>query len=78
MKKIICFIFGHEPEYTGGNNVHCSRCDLWDIPYHELIEGRRFMKAVLFLKYWLYRKWFPAKCFDCGKRYADHSQCIPF
>jgi len=31
-------------------------------------------------KYWLWRKWWPAKCDDCGKRYGRHDGCddIPF
>lgn len=69
MKKIICWWIGHIPD-RNRNAVPCKRCGLYDIPYHELVEGSRYAKIKLFFKedipYWCFRKWFPGKCPDCG------------
>jgi len=32
------------------------------------------------VRYWLFRRWWPEKCHECGKRFGTHSECdgIPF
>ena len=93
MNKLIslyCWLFGHVPDYSGqifdadadecdrGWRTPCSRCGKWDIDYHELVTGSRSHKAKMFFVYWLYRRWWPELCRDCGKRRGDHSGCLPF
>lgn len=81
LKKLKCWWLGHDPDYTGSNNTHCKRCDLWDVDYYDLVNpGGKYQRIKDFFKYWFFRKWFPKKCSDCGKRYKcdesiDH---IPF
>lgn len=40
-------------------------------------EAERFWDL---LRYWLWRRWFPAKCTACGARYGHRGDCdgIPF
>jgi hypothetical protein len=30
------------------------------------------------LRYWLFRRWWPEPCRDCGKRFGHHDDCLPF
>ena len=76
---LLCWWFGHDPEYTGGSNTYCNRCGLWDIEYNELVTGSRSYKVKQFFIYWLYRRWWPEKCKQCGKRYGcGDDDCVPF
>ena len=83
-----CWWFGHEPDYSSqvfdgdpdayGWHTPCKRCGLWDIEYHELVTGSRSYKVKQFFIYWLYRRWWPEPCKDCGHRFCRHDDCIPF
>jgi len=79
-KNIKCLWFGCEPhpqDPAPPEALYCDRCG--DLMSYEDIVGvtrsSEFKKAV---KYWFFRRWIPEKCHDCGRRYGDHSGCIPF
>lgn len=85
IKKIICWWFGCRPDYDGpvcgynyGSAVPCSRCGSHDTSYADRVGETRHAAMVESIKYWGLRKWVPEKCPDCGKRYGDHGDCLPF
>jgi len=83
-----CWFFGHVPddkntvfdtdEYTYGWHMMCKRCGILDIEQHELMTGSRSYKVKQFVIFWLYRRWCPEPCKDCGSRFGKHDNCIPF
>ncbi len=86
MKKLLidlrCWLLGCEPhpqDPAPPEHITCDHCgDL--MSYGQLCgaEVGFYYKAKDWCHYWLYRKWLPEKCLSCGKRYGDHSGCIPF
>jgi hypothetical protein len=77
-----CWLFGHKEEWIFHNRSAqpvCIRC-LKVMEYDDFVMNSRWERLVDFFKYWLFRKWFPEKCYCCGHRYefdesVDH---IPF
>lgn len=62
------------PEYA--TCIHCGEC----VPYGDMVGDTRHNRAKAWARYWLWRKWWPAKCSDCGGRWQhdatrDH---LPF
>jgi hypothetical protein len=78
--RLLCWWFGCEgdpqdpapPEY-----LQCRRCSD-SVSYGDMVGDTRHNKFKEFVLYWFWKKWAPDKCIDCGKRYGDHSGCIPF
>lgn len=79
-----CWWFGceaHPQEYCHRNDdwltcMHCGR----EVPYGDLVGDTRHNRAKAWVHYWLWRKWWPARCPTCGGRWAcdktqDH---LPF
>ncbi len=77
LRKLKCWWFGHRPKWTA-TVVPCERCGVADIPYYELVEIPRSTRTQRAFTYWAFRRWFPKKCRECGKRYGDHDSCLPF
>ena len=83
-KRIRCWWNGCEPhpqDAAPHDQLYCMHCGEW-LDY-ETFCGLSGMKARLFdmlgwIKWWTFRKWYPEKCGDCGKRYGKHDQCLPF
>ncbi len=76
----VCWWFGCEihpddpapPEYA-----LCVRCDR-PVPYGHMVGDTWHRKTTYFLNYWCFRKWWPTKCGDCGRRFGSHEDCLPF
>ena len=79
-----CWWFGCEPH----PQEYCHRSDDWrtcihcgqEVLYGDLVGDTRHNRAKKWARYWLWRKWWPEKCSDCGGRWAhdntrDH---LPF
>ena len=78
--RLACWWFGCEghpqdpapPEY-----LECVRCgDI--VSYGDMVGDTLHNGTKDWLRYWLFRRWIPAKCGDCGKRFGGHDGCIPF
>lgn len=59
--------------------AQCTRCGK-AIEYADLVEESRHERCKAAVRYWLWRRWWPARCRYCGRRYrcdesADH---LPF
>ena len=73
--KILCWWFGckpqseHAPDWSA---PPCRRCGGW-VDYADLVGDTRHER----LKAWLFG-WWPRKCKDCGKRFGNHDDCLPF
>ena len=81
-----CWWFGCKPMDTGYSGYkayqnpeqqQCERCG-GGVDYSDLVGDTRHNRFAATAKYWLFRKWFPTRCFDCGKRYGNHKDCLPF
>jgi hypothetical protein len=85
MTKIACWWFGckpdpenaHDTEY--GYIVPCCRCGAQDTTYADQVGDTRHNRAKEWAHYWLFRRWIPAKCKDCGRR-STCEECgdLPF
>lgn len=84
LRKLQCWWLGH---ITGDGATYydgycfiwvCKRCEK-ELGYCDHSDPVCVVVGQFFL-YWLFRKWLPTKCIDCGRRYKcdetkDH---IPF
>jgi len=86
--RLCCWWFGCQPDFE---NMHCHReedythcvtpcmrCGADDTSYEDQVGETKHSALMNWINYWLFRKWWPAKCDDCGKRYGTHDSCIPF
>jgi hypothetical protein len=86
MKRLKCWWFGCEPDYLAWRHympaTPCLRCGAPDCDYADMVgftRHYRFMRRLEAIRYWLFRRWMPRKCPDCGKRkYKACPDCIPF
>lgn len=85
MKRIICWWHGHRPDYkrSAWNGdyypVPCSRCGASDTSYSDQVGDTRHNRTKEWVHYWLFRRWIPAKCQDCGRRsMCDECRDVPF
>lgn len=77
-----CWFFGCQPkldDLTPPEYLECHRCGE-NICYGDIVGDNRYYRFKEFLKWWLFRKWIPEKCYSCGKRYRcdDIGHDIPF
>lgn len=79
-----CWWFGCLPDYERGDAsgadyvVPCHRCKAHDTSYADRVGDTRHNRFMGRVRYWCWRRWWPARCRDCGHRSGDHSQCLPF
>ena len=84
LTRLYCWWFGCEPDYQahlyidGLELTPCARCGAEDCTYNDMVGYTRHARFVEFWRYWLWRKWVPRPCVDCGKRGGNHDDCIPF
>lgn len=80
--NVLCWWFGHKPGKFKENCIPCIRCGQYDIGYEGLVEDSRYTRVKEWLNYYLFRKWLPEKCPDCGRRYGkancDICDDLPF
>ena len=86
LNRLICWWFGCVPDYDAihydesgwSDSVPCGRCGAEDTDYGDRVGDTRHNKTMCWFRYWLFRRWWPAKCHDCGNRFGSHSECLPF
>jgi hypothetical protein len=81
VKRAICWWFGCVPVWQAsafGDAIPCGRCGAPDISYEDLAGLSRHARLKAWLRYWLFRRWWPEPCRDCGKRFGHHDDCLPF
>lgn len=81
LKRLICWWFGCDPEYKAlayGDAAPCKRCGADDTSYEDQAGITRHAAAIDWCRYWLFRRWWPVACGECGKRFGDHGGCLPF
>lgn len=86
--RLSCWWFGCDPDYDEDRDhpcglspnyvVPCKRCGAHDTDYADRVGDTRHNRLMEWLRYWCFRRWWPAPCVDCGKRFGDHSECLPF
>ena len=79
-----CWWFGCEPHpqeycHRGDDWLTCMHCGR-ETPYGDLVGDTRHNRAKAWARYWLWRKWWPEKCSDCGGRWThdDTRDHLPF
>jgi len=75
MKRIICWWFGCDPDYSrghGGANfiVPCRRCGAFDTMYCDRVGDTRHARMMASVRYWAWTRWF-------GNRSKGNSD-VPF
>lgn len=74
LDKGLCWWFGCKAD---GVDLPCERCGE-PVDYGDLVGDTRHRWFVAWLSYWLFRRWWPERCRDCGKRFGEHKDCLPF
>lgn len=80
LNNLRCWWFGCEsdpqdpapPEHA--ECMHCGQI----VGYESMAVITRYNKTKEFLNYCLFRRWWPARCSDCGHRFGSHEDCLPF
>ena len=79
-----CWWFGCSPHYecsyNDGDATPCKHCGAPDVSYSDMVSDTRHQRLKAALHWHCYRRWWPARCVDCGHRFGGHEQCdtIPF
>jgi len=78
--RIICWFFGcrpHPDDPAPIEYLECERCG--EVMTYEALAGVTRWQAVKdWCEWWLLRRWIPQRCLECGKRYGEHRDCLPF
>jgi hypothetical protein len=80
MSRVLCWWFGCEPhpqDPTPAEYAQCQRCGEI-VTYEHMVGITRYNAAKGWLRYWMFRRWWPSPCVDCGKRFGHHHECLPF
>jgi len=80
--RLRCWWFGCEPHPQDSalpDELTCMHCGR-NVPYGDMVGDTRHNRTMDWLRYWLWRRWLPAKCPACGARYGHRGDCdgIPF
>jgi len=88
VSNFLCWWFGCDPDYDEDRDhpcglspnyvVPCRRCGAHDTDYADRVGDTRHNRLRHWLRYWLFRRWWPERCCDCGKRFGNHYDCLPF
>lgn len=85
LARLRCWWFGCSPDYEAMRPdcdcVPCAHCGAADTTYEDRIGDTRHSRAVEWLCYWLWRRWWPEKCHRCGCKFDNHCadcQGLPF
>lgn len=82
--RLACWWFGCQPDYnhpcelSPNYVVPCKRCGALDTTYEDRVGVTRHNRLMRWLRYWFFRRWWPERCIDCGKRFGRHDECVPF
>lgn len=72
-----CWWFGcecHSDEYAYTDNPSCMRCGGY-VEYGDMAGDTRHNRFKEWANYWLFRKWWPAKCSCCHRRW-NHDETV--
>lgn len=77
-----CWLFGHDqhPQDSAPiDEATCMHCGEY-LTYDDLVGDSRYKQMIDWIRYWLLRRWLPAKCPVCGARFGHRGNCdgIPF
>lgn len=80
--RLRCWWFGCEPhpqDPAPPDEITCMHC-FRNVPYGDMVGDTIHNRTKDGLRYWLWRRWLPAKCPACGARYGHRGDCdgIPF
>lgn len=84
VRRLACWWFGCAPDYdhpcelAPNYVVPCVRCGAHETSYADRVGDTRHNRAKEWLRYWCLRRWLPARCTCCGKRFGEHPECLPF
>jgi hypothetical protein len=84
VRRLACWWHGCLPDYdhpcelAPNYVVPCKRCGAPDTSYSDRVGDSRSNRVRQWAWWWLWRKWWPAKCGACGKRFGNHEQCDDF
>lgn len=84
VRRLVCWWHGCQPDYehpcelAPNYVVPCKRCGAPDTSYADRVGDSRHYRTKQWAWWWLWRKWWPAKCSDCGKRFGNHERCDDF
>lgn len=78
----ICWWFGcapHPQDTAPPDELECMHCGM-NVPYSDMVGDTRHNRTIGWLRYWLWRRWIPAKCYACGARFGHRENCdgVPF
>ncbi len=83
LKHIRCWWLGHEKhqqdptQYEDATCMHCGE-QLAYASYSDMVGDtlhNRFFGWLGWLRWSMFRRWFPRKCQECGKRYGHADDC---
>lgn len=81
MRNLKCWLTGCEkhPQDYDPEHAECVRCG-GIVSYSDMVGDTRYNRIKEWCNYWLFRKWIPAKCWSCGRRYKcdESDEHIPF
>lgn len=75
---INCWYFGHEhhpDDSTPIEAITCIKCGEL-MSYDDLVGDTRHLRLIDFMRHWFFRKWFPAKCTACGRRWRECDETV--
>lgn len=87
-KGLICWWQGCLPDYDAvlfdtardcwTEALPCKRCGASDMTYADRVGDTRSKRVAGWLCYWLWQRWRPAACPECGQRGGKPCNCPPF
>ena len=86
--RLLCWWLGCVPDYDAvhydsardgwTDAVPCKRCGASDTTYGDRVGDTRKNRVAAWLRYWLWRRWWPARCQECGQKGGKPCDCPPF
>ena len=76
--NIRCWWFGcdiHSEDPTPVEYVRCYHCDQ-PVSYSDMVGDTRHRRVADWCNYWLFRKWWPKRCEDCGRKWRACDESI--
>ena len=70
LKLLLCWWFGHDPEFKLGELIVCDRCQK-ELSYGQMVEGGGIYPAIL--QFFFRIKLFFSRCDECGRRFNRHT-----
>ena len=77
--KIKCWWFGciqHPQDPTPIEHATCMHCD-GEVSYSDMVGYSRHNLAKEWIRYWVFRRWFPKRCEECHET-GEKCHCLPF